>query len=658
MAFEQKTPFDIGTLTQAAKALLAVGTSASDIVPIMSTLTDISQGQATKLSTLVDVYTKVHAVQQVNGMDLRQLMDLGIPIYQDLETHFEKMGGAALDANGNLTTLTSTTVNNAKMTVAARQSMTDTLKYDQEQLAIDEQKTAKSTTAKESLALAEQRLTDKISEDTAKLGTHTVALGGVGAAAGITGEQIKAMVSNGQVSAKDFDEVLTEMTSKGGLFYQENIRQMATFSGIMSSTQSQIQYAILNLMGIDIGAANEIRKGGLFDSLKNLAADLLDWLHKLQPTLEAIGSNHTFQLAIQGFVVALGSLIIILPIVIAALNPIVLIVLAIEAVIVLLYMAWKTNFGGLRTITQDVISSIITFLQPFLDLYDLIFGKGDKVMKTSDMPLFTAFEGFLTFLETYVVPLIGDFTKFWKDNGQQIMTIVETVWSIVKTFIQIAIIAIGFIIQVTLAQILRFWKDHGAEVIEFLKGAWEIIEGVFQVALAIIDTVLVLFLALITGNWKNTYKQINSDMNEFFQGLENLWNGLVNVLKSIGSSILDALEAPFKQAFSDIQGIVKNIKNALDFTQRHSPSVLDVVQNGVALVNQALTGIQFQPNVSAQQIGTNIISSSGIANSRGAGVNLTIQLPNALIADSASAMRVSTLIGNNIIKQLQLNRRF
>lgn len=571
MQFEQHTPFDITTLTNAAKSLLAFGVSSDQVVPKMKELTDMSQGQAFKLQELVSIYGQVNSIQQLNGREVLRLSSIGIPIYQALEDHFKKMGGAAKDAEGNVTSLGTSTVNNAKMSADARKALTDRLAEEQQKLVILEEQHGKTAIAQQKHDLAVQTLKDHIAEATQKLGSHQVALGGVGGAANLTGEQIKKMIEKGQVSAKDFDQVLSEMTSKGGLFFQENIRQMSTFSGIMSSTRSQIEYAILNIMGIDIGAANEVRKGGLFDTLRNGAAMLLEWIQKLQPFLKQLGENKEFQYAIEGFVIALAALAVILPIVVIAMNPIALAIVGIIIVFTYAFVQirriidewqeiWKLHGKAIQAGVENIIDwfenlwkgivntfgRIIEFVKQAFRVLGDFFSGGDPTMAKGDFPAIVNLEKALSKVRDTILYVIDGFKAF----GQGVMNVLSIVGNAIKILFEIWIAPFVLIYNWNM-----FWWNN--LIIPLIDLAVAIILRIFYEAQ---KAIVAVWTAITTWLYNTIFNPLASFISLWATRITTfftvLWNGIKALFLAVFNYLMNEVVMPKLTAMYDfISGI-------------------------------------------------------------------------------------------------------
>lgn len=155
---------------------------------------------------------------------------------------------------------------------------------------------------------------------------------------------------------------------------------------------------------------------------------------------------------------------------------------------------------------------------------------------------------------------------------------------------------------------------------------------------------------LIIKNW-DKIKETGRNLLEF---LSEQWDSFVGVLKNVGGRILAALLSPFLDAWNRIQDIMNKIKDALDFTKRHSPSVLDIVNRGVHLVNRAMEDLDVgvvnpaqgaAVGVSTGMTGTNIAS-------------IVVNLNDAIIGDDYGAQRLGEKLGDSIVKRLQMNVRF
>lgn len=83
-AFAQKTPFDLPGLQQSAQSLIAIGIDAEKVIPIMTTLGNVTSGMGTgaegiKRATVA--IQQMNAAGRITAEDLNQLRDAGVPVF-------------------------------------------------------------------------------------------------------------------------------------------------------------------------------------------------------------------------------------------------------------------------------------------------------------------------------------------------------------------------------------------------------------------------------------------------------------------------------------------------------------------------------------------------------------------------------------------------
>lgn len=251
-------------------------------------------------------------------------------------------------------------------------------------------------------------------------------------------------------------------------------------------------------------------------------------------------------------------------------NPLSWLVILITA----LFVAWETNFLGIRDITKTVVDAIVWFFNEYLK------------------PVFQGFSDW--------------FTERWEYIKQM------------------------------------------------LSAAWENIKAVFQLALAFLLSIIAFFIAMFTGQWQLAWDLIKKAASMGWDALKKIFTSIVDFIIGWGGTVVGNLVKPFEDAWNRIKEFVNKIKDALDFTKRHSPSVVDIVKQGVDKVNRAMSGLEFSTTLAPNVAGLAV--SNGGQNMQ---INdIHISLPGAIISDMATADRFAERMGNQIIKKLQSNVRF
>lgn len=223
---------------------------------------------------------------------------------------------------------------------------------------------------------------------------------------------------------------------------------------------------------------------------------------------------------------------------------------------------------------------------------------------------------------------------------------------VVPPFMAILQFLLGFVVEVFLKPLVNFWLEHWTQIQGIVQGAWEIISGIFQVFSNIVLGVVAVLLNLLAGNWKAAFEALQHYTSGAWDGIKNIFGGVIDFLWNFGKTAFDALVSPFRAAWDEIKNLVNRIKDALDPNKRHSPSLVDRVKKGVDDLNRAWEGLNPNMIINTPHAPALAPASAGMAN------NITIDMNGALIGDAASATRLGEMVGDSIIRKLKMNVRF
>lgn len=87
-SFADVTPFEFADLKEASNLLIAANVAAEDILPTLSMLGDVSQGDAAKLQLVAKAYTDVINKGRLQGQEIRQFAENGVPLLAQLAAQF------------------------------------------------------------------------------------------------------------------------------------------------------------------------------------------------------------------------------------------------------------------------------------------------------------------------------------------------------------------------------------------------------------------------------------------------------------------------------------------------------------------------------------------------------------------------------------------
>jgi len=245
-----------------------------------------------------------------------------------------------------------------------------------------------------------------------------------------------------------------------------------------------------------------------------------------------------------------------------------------------------------------------------------------------------------------VIAIITALYIAWQNNFFGVRDITTTVIGHVMAFF-----------NDTFMPFFQMFIDWFTERWDFIKmiiqGTWDIIVGLIKVAWAIVFGIISTGMEVLSGDWKGAWDRIKQSLSIAWGGIKQIFVGILEFLTGWGGTLVNRLTSPFTEAWNKIKEVVEKIKDSMDFTKRNSPSVIDIIQNGVRLANKAFEGLEFNTNL----IPNVAVSTAQAANPSNTMIGVTIDMDGAIISSRAAAEEMSEFIGDNIINRLQQNIR-
>lgn len=264
------------------------------------------------------------------------------------------------------------------------------------------------------------------------------------------------------------------------------------------------------------------------------------------------------------------------------------------------------------------------------------------------LPLATQFIKTLTSFLTPIMDVISgtkSLGEAFNLNGEQTKQL-ENILNGFKSFLFDTLVPA---VQAVAIALTTFWKDHQVQI----EAIWMVIWGIIQVVWGLIYGLISVGLELLAGDWDGAWKAIQQSTETVWSGIKSILTGGLQFISDWGGDVYNKLTQPFADAWNRIQELVNKIKDKLDFTKRHSPSVVDIVKKGVGEVNKALSGLDvILPQVNPQVAQTRPMGNGGII------ANIAVNLDGAIISDDITASRMSEKIGDSIIRKLNSNIRY
>jgi len=244
----------------------------------------------------------------------------------------------------------------------------------------------------------------------------------------------------------------------------------------------------------------------------------------------------------------------------AALGPVLLIIAAVALVAGALYLAWKSNFLGIRDIVDGVgktIKAVFDFIKGVIGNF-LLFLKGEITFDEFVSRAQQSFENLKNFL-----------ANIWGQIGEK----VSAAWETIKAIFARVLEAIKTVIIQKISEFIaplvggmenakRIVTEAWTNIQTFLAGvwegiktsaaaAWEALKGIVRVAIEAVRTIIATVLALISGDWGTAWEGLKTGAGRIFGEIatavgnvvETLRTGLAVKWESIRSGAVEKFEA-------------------------------------------------------------------------------------------------------------------
>lgn len=367
-----------------------------------------------------------------------------------------------------------------------------------------------------------------------------------------TGKSMSALrdeMSKGKITFEQVKKAFQDVTGEGGKFHDMMIKQSKTLGGLISNVSDSI-----GQMAIKMG-----------DALLPQAKEVAIWFNQI---ISAVGNMDPELLGLIGRTVAVatGFALVAAAVLglVAMLNPVTIAVGLITAAVAALYMAWETNFGGIKDLTGKMVQWITDHWQQISAITTetwnaiLAFFKDtlDKIWKAigpvvSDM--WTTFQEWWDKIQKLWEKYGGTITMVFKAWIAVLQTAWNVFWTAFSTIFQAAWAYFKGIISIALDLLNGEWGAAWNDMLTMFSGIWDAIQrnlGGYLDAIGkklsewwgdIVKWLDEKFGKPLTAAWKGIWDGLNNILAPIIAGIKNTIDGLIKSIQWI-------LDAPGKLA--------------------------------------------------------------------------------------------------------------
>lgn len=238
---------------------------------------------------------------------------------------------------------------------------------------------------------------------------------------------------------------------------------------------------------------------------------------------------------------------------------------------------WFTEtFTGVGEESLPIFTTVIETIKGFIDglvqFWTDLFN-GENGLSNSFSRMFTVVKDIATpILEAAmdtIKSIISSLTQFWAENGQNIIYIVQTVWSTVAKVFETVMPVLKDVTVNTfnmIKEIISAVMNAIGGIIKVITGimkgdmslAWE---GIKQITVAIWSGIQ----SYLDGLWNNIKSMSNLVFGQLKEELQGIWNRTKQSAETTWNNVKDAMLHPIEWAKDKISKIVETIKDLFDF---------------------------------------------------------------------------------------------
>ena len=208
---------------------------------------------------------------------------------------------------------------------------------------------------------------------------------------------------------------------------------------------------------------------------------------------------------------------------------------AIIAIVALLAIAWKNDWGGIQEKTKTAIEFIKNTIKTALDAIGNWWSEhGEAIMATvQEMwdKVKNAFDKAIAFVEKIIQGALDQMRVWWDAYGADVMAIVDNLWDKVKSAFDTAMEFIKKIVDGALKIIKGWWEAHGQTVMIVVQNLWDSIKAIFEWGKETLGMIIKAIRSALEGDW-----------TAFGETLREIWDNTWELIKTILSNAWDSIK--------------------------------------------------------------------------------------------------------------------
>ncbi|MBF7139931.1 tape measure protein [Pediococcus pentosaceus] len=300
---------------------------------------------------------------------------------------------------------------------------------------------------------------------------------------------------------------------------------------------------------------------------------------------------------------------------VAGLNPYVLIIAGIAAVIAALTIffsktdkgraIWKSFVDYLVNIWNTVAPTLAAAWKAISDSFMAAWNTLLPVFQALWSTVVTVFQTAITSVQTALAPLIPIVTQIFNALAPIVLPIIGGILTaLVSNFllviaqITIAITTITALITAGISIIGAIWTAGWQVISATFSLIWTVISTIASTSMAVIKNIIALALAVITGNWSGAWQAVKNIFSAVWSAIKTIVSAGINFVKSIISAGIGFIRSVWDAGIKALQTIVSSVWNIIKSVFSAGVAFIksvvhvDLGAAGEAIMNSLLNGLK------------------------------------------------------------------
>ncbi len=195
-------------------------------------------------------------------------------------------------------------------------------------------------------------------------------------------------------------------------------------------------------------------------------------------------------------------------------GPVTIAIAAITAIVAGLYLAWQTNFLGIRDIVADVMPTVRGFISEAM-----------------------------TTIQGIVSSVLAVILSWWKSHGDSVMTIINGMVSVVVSVFNVLASRVTSVVQTLVSGVMFAWTHFGQVWKTLTTGFVNGLSIIFDTFGTMISAIIDGIAAAISGDWTTFGQKMREATDAFILGIVLLFTNAIATLVGVVNEIISGIKS-------------------------------------------------------------------------------------------------------------------